>query len=59
MDIEFLKMEISRGYDVLGKERGNLQNYFDIIGWFKSGIITKDEKKRLDNFNSLIYSALS
>lgn len=49
------ELEIVRAYNVLGAEKGSLQNDTDIEAWFKGGYINADEKNRLHGYNRRLY----
>ena len=49
------ELEIVRAYNVLGAEKGSLQNDTDIEAWFKDGYINADEKNRLHGYNRRLY----
>lgn len=51
MGQEFFESEIIRAYNVLGRDRGEMQNCTDIEAWFKQGMINETEKNHLNNFN--------
>ena len=50
------EQEIIRAYNVLGAEKGSLQNDTDIEAWFKDGYMDAEEKNRLHGFNWRLYN---
>lgn len=58
MSINDLKMEIDRGFRVLGADRGFDQNATDIMGWKREGYINEDEYVELRAYNRKQYAKL-
>lgn len=51
MNTELIKEELDRAFEVLGKERGELQNDTDLYIWAKKGLITIEQYKDLLVYN--------
>ncbi len=53
--VNIIKDEILRAYRVLGAERAYSQNWIDIKGWKKQGILTQEQEKSMLSFNRMQY----
>lgn len=53
-ELKYLKSELDRAIQVLGKWKGELQNLMDICAWLDDGRITDDEANILREYNKII-----
>lgn len=51
MDTELIKEELDKAFELLGKERGKLQNNTDLYIWALTGMITIEQYKELLVYN--------
>lgn len=53
--INYFKDEIDRAYEILGRDRGELQNETDIEAWYADGLISISERDELRRYNKYFY----
>lgn len=53
-----LMAEITKGYQTLTPENGELQNWTSLVFWFEDGYITKEEYEFLKAYNKQLYNML-
>ena len=53
--LDHFKDEIDRAYDVLGRDRGELQNETDIEAWYADGLISRNVRDELIRYNKYFF----